>query len=165
MRFILLTASIRMNAHIQMKLYRNIRKIGSRNALVCNHCEKNSTCRFLHHKENAIEARIVVTTHHQYDHFYQSNELHSWEKDGDRNQRDLFIIDEDIVFSQLYQPINLDYDELKAFVGTITDFLQRYDEIANLRHGIDCSFPMLISVTARPLFVLLILIFHFQKLS
>jgi hypothetical protein len=108
--------------------------------LVCNHCEKNSTCRFLHHKENAIEARIVVTTHHQYDHFYQSNELHSWEKDGDRNQRDLFIIDEDIVFSQLYQPINLDYDELKAFVGTITDFLQRYDEIANLRHGIDCLF-------------------------
>lgn len=105
--------------------------------LVCNHCEKNSSCRFLHHVEKAIQARIIVTTHHQYEHFFNNNDFHNWAINSERKKRDLFIVDEDLVLSQLYQPVNLDYNELRAFIGTITDFLQDYEDISYLRNSIN----------------------------
>ena len=108
--------------------------------IVCKKCELKSNCRFLHHYKKARQARIIVTTHQQHDHFYQNSGLHYWINDGKRHRRDFFIIDEDLIFSQLYQPVNLDYDELRAFVGTVTDFLQKYDGISHLRNKIDLLF-------------------------
>ncbi|MCB2168145.1 MAG: hypothetical protein KQI78_10805 [Deltaproteobacteria bacterium] len=103
---------------------------------ICNTCSKKGSCRFLQHQKKIPHSRIVITTHHQYDHFYQDSSSHYWTKNGGQNLRDLFIVDEDLVLSLLYQPINLNYDELNEFIGTITDFLQEYDEIADLRKSI-----------------------------
>lgn len=111
--------------------------------LVCKKCEKEKTCRFLHHVENAANARIIVTTHHQYDHFYHDDMLHSWNVEGSKRPRDLFIIDEDLVFSQLYQPINLEYTELRAFVQTITHYLQNNADISHMRESIDLLFSQI----------------------
>lgn len=111
--------------------------------LVCKKCEKEKTCRFLHHVENAANARIIVTTHHQYDHFYYDDMLHWWNVEGSTRPRDLFIIDEDLVFSQLYQPINLEYPELRAFVQTITHYLQKNAGISHMRDNIDLLFSQI----------------------
>jgi len=107
---------------------------------ICRKCDKFNECRFLMHDEKAPHARIIVTTHKQYNHYFHTKILHQWHhKDGCKD-RDLFIIDEDMVFSQLYRPIRLKYNEIRAFVGTITDFLQDHENTENLKDKIDRLF-------------------------
>ncbi len=107
----------------------------------CKKCKKawNSTCRFLKHDELAKKARIVVTTHAQYDKFYSKSSLHNWhkitEEDGQIQEevvkRDVFIIDEDMVLSNCYQPEAVEYDDLNGFVKDFCDFLSDFDETAD----------------------------------
>ena len=99
--------------------------------IICNECEKKDICRFLQHDQKAPNSRIIVTTHRQYAHFFKNTDLHKWVVDGESRERDLFLIDEDLVFSQLYQPITLEYRQIREFVGTITSFLERYDGTAD----------------------------------
>jgi len=121
--------------------------------IVCEKCNENRHCRFLKYHvgdsayhDEAKYARIVVTTHHQYDNFYHNTERHKWHVNDVIKPRDMFIVDEDIVLSHLYQPYSLDmyhpfslyYNKsLEAFIGTITDFIQRNDEISEMRKSID----------------------------
>ena len=90
---------------------------------ICKYCEKYKECRFVKHDENAIKARIVITTHRQYDHFVRNEDLHLWSKDGNLKNavsRDLFIVDEDIVFSKCYQPYNLSKMILRDFISVVS---------------------------------------------
>lgn len=93
----------------------------------CKSCESNEDCRFRSHHENAPLARIVVTTHQQYDKFYKNPAFHKWNKiingQQDPVERDFFIIDEDIVISKCYQPVTLDRNDFKVFTATVTDFI------------------------------------------
>ncbi|HAB53671.1 MAG TPA: hypothetical protein DCE80_16100, partial [Ignavibacteriales bacterium] len=105
---------------------------------ICKECGLLINCRFRRHDENAYYSRIIITTHHQYD----NKRFNHWDKNGKKKPkpRDLFIIDEDIVFSQLYQPITTDYRQLKAFVGTINSYLQEDNSTTDLRESIDLLF-------------------------
>jgi hypothetical protein len=98
---------------------------------ICQSCEKKTTCRFILHNEKAPLSRIVITTHHQYDLFYNNREMRKWYKNGHENkhdalERDFFIVDEDIVLSQCYQPIYLKYKEIQEFLTTVRDFIDQY---------------------------------------
>ncbi len=110
---------------------------------VCKECDRGNYCRFQRHYENASKARIIVTTHQQYDHFYHNDILHTWDINGDKRPRDLFIIDEDLVFSQLYRPINLEYTEIRAFIQTITCYIEKNEEISGMRESIDLLFSQI----------------------
>ena len=121
--------------------------------IVCEKCNEKRHCKFLKYHvgdsayhDEAKYARIVVTTHHQYDNFYHNKERHKWHVNGVKKPRDMFIVDEDLVLSHLYKPYSLDMyhpftlynnKHLEAFIGTITDFIQRYDEISEMRKSID----------------------------
>ena len=87
---------------------------------LCEGCEYKARCRFISHWKRAPLSRIVVTTHHQYDYFYQQSGIRKWFKYGYERKdeavpRDVFIVDEDLVLSKCYQPIGLDYEAVKAF--------------------------------------------------
>lgn len=102
---------------------------------ICDECVERKTCRFLKHWEKAVSSRIIVTTHQQYDRVYNDPSLCKWEKvlclDENHQpitrmvERDYFVIDEDLVLSQCYQPISLKPDELRAFIATIIDVIQK----------------------------------------
>jgi hypothetical protein len=102
---------------------------------ICRYCVKREECRFVKHDENALKARIVITTHRQYDHFIRNSDLHLWAKDGDPENgvpRDLFIVDEDIVISKCYQPYSLSKKDLENFITLLSNFISEYkfdDEI------------------------------------
>jgi len=98
---------------------------------ICQSCEKKEACRFLLHDEKAPLSRIIITTHHQYDRFYNNREIRKWYKNGYENkndaaERDLFIVDEDMVLSQCYQPFYVEYQELQSFLTTVREFIDQY---------------------------------------
>lgn len=106
---------------------------------ICGECNIEETCRFRKHTFNAPLSRIVVTTHQQYERLTKNKDIKKWYrhgyhylyKNGEKirakaNDRDFFIVDEDIVLSQCYQPIELSKSEFKAFISTITNFLSKY---------------------------------------
>lgn len=95
---------------------------------VCADCEKKGNCRFLLHDDKAQKARIVVTTHQQYERFYKNTKLHNWLKDGNEKSRDMFIVDEDIVLSKCYQPPYLDKAEIEGFLSVIKDFVGFFED-------------------------------------
>ena len=95
---------------------------------VCAGCEKKGKCRFLLHDDKAQKARIVVTTHQQYERFYKNTKLHNWLKDGNKKSRDMFIVDEDIVLSKCYQPQYLDKAEIEGFLSVIKDFVGYFED-------------------------------------
>ena len=108
---------------------------------ICKECKKQQRCRFVSHLKKAPLSRIVVTTHAQYDHFCQQQDINKWFKYGyDRSDeavpRDMFIVDEDLVLSKCYQPICLYPDEVGAFCGTVTAFLERYENTQEIRDKI-----------------------------
>ena len=100
---------------------------------VCGDCEKflfektdKIACRFRSHHLLAPLSRIVVTTHQQYRNFSKQSSIRKWFKNGEKEKgidRSFFIVDEDIVFSQCYEPTCLDKEGLKNFIATITDFM------------------------------------------
>ena len=98
---------------------------------ICDGCAKfldtennRIACRFRRHSQDAPHSRIVVTTHHQYGNYFRQPTIRKWYKSKDEKiDRNFFIVDEDIVFSQCYVPICLNSDELKSFVSVITDFM------------------------------------------
>jgi hypothetical protein len=97
---------------------------------ICRKCVKGKECRFLTHDEKALKARIVITTHLQYDHFIKNEKLKLWAKDGNIKNpvpRDLFIIDEDIVFSKCYQPYSLSKNDLENFIPALSDFISEFE--------------------------------------
>ncbi len=111
---------------------------------LCEGCEYKARCRFISHWKREPLSRIVVTTHQQYDRFYQQPGIRKWFKYGyDRKDeavpRDVFIVDEDIVLSRCYQPISLGYKAVKAFSATVTNFLDEIEdtkETANKIHAL-----------------------------
>jgi len=107
--------------------------------VVCQKCSKfkEGSCRFLKHDQLAPQSRIIVTTHKQYDRFYHNKKLHKWVVDGKKRNRDLFIIDEDIVLSQMYNPTSLTSEEIEDFVTTITGFLNEFSDTKEIRSKID----------------------------
>jgi hypothetical protein len=115
----------------------------------CSKCEKENTCRFLRHRENARKNRIVVTTHAMYDHIFNSVNEYKWDKydDGKMLSRDLFLIDEDLIFTNCYQPICLDEDAFREFIATITNFLNDPDwfETNNFDKNIFFKFDSLLA--------------------
>jgi len=117
------------------------RRYWFKKADICGVCEKYNMCRFRKHKTKAPLKRIVVTTHHQYDRFTKLPNMRKWFKDGyyekddasnkikkEGTPRNFFIIDEDIILSQCYQPIGLSSDDFKVFIGTFVEFLENMDE-------------------------------------
>ena len=95
-------------------------------------------CRFILHDEKAPLSRIIITTHHQYDRFYNNQEIKKWYKKGCENktdavERDLFIVDEDMVISQCYQPFYVEYQELQTFLTTVRDFIDQYSGSPTIR--------------------------------
>lgn len=113
----------------------------------CKKCKKawDSTCRFLKHEENTKKARIVVTTHAQYDKFYNKSDLHNWYKvEAEREntktkvlKRNVFIVDEDLVLTNCYQPTAVEYKHLDAFVKDFCDFLSDFDRTAKIIEKIE----------------------------
>ena len=98
---------------------------------ICQSCENKENCRFILHDEKAPLSRIIITTHHQYDRFYNNREIRKWYKNGFENrkdavERDLFIVDEDMVISQCYQPLYVEYQELQSFLTTVREFIDQY---------------------------------------
>jgi len=109
---------------------------------ICFRCNKKNTCRFRKHREKAPESRIVITTHRQYDNWYKNFNMRKWFQSGIENiedavERNFFIVDEDLVLSQCYQPTSLSPDETKAFVATIRSFLEQYDNTGDIREKIN----------------------------
>ncbi|MCU0613463.1 MAG: hypothetical protein MUD09_00110, partial [Desulfobacterales bacterium] len=97
---------------------------------ICQQCEKKLECRFLNHETKALKARIVITTHRQYDHFIKSKKLKFWAKDGNIKNgvpRNLFIVDEDILISKCYQPYSLSKKELKDFTKLLSAFIANFE--------------------------------------
>ena len=97
---------------------------------VCETCSKQNDCRFIKHDVEAPKARIIITTHAQYDRFCWNEWASFWVKDGDPEKavpRDLFIVDEDILFSRCYTPIYLEKTELDEFIPIIRKFLSKYE--------------------------------------
>jgi hypothetical protein len=97
---------------------------------ICRYCAKNNECRFLEHDKKSLKARIVITTHRQYDHFINSKTLKLWATDGDPDNgvpRDLFVVDEDIVISKCYQPYSLSTKDLDNFIRLITGFITDFE--------------------------------------
>lgn len=113
---------------------------------ICEKCEKflkeeteKIICRFRLHRTRAPLARIIITTHFQYNNFCKQSSLSKWYKYGyykmvikgdelvkekiDGVERNFFIIDEDIILSRFYQPYELKKKQLKGFIATITDFI------------------------------------------
>jgi hypothetical protein len=98
---------------------------------ICQSCENRENCRFLLHDQKAPLSRIIITTHHQYDRFYNNRETRKWHKNSyesknDAVERDLFIVDEDMVISQCYQPFYVEYQELQTFLTTVREFIDQY---------------------------------------
>ena len=103
---------------------------------ICETCLKQNNCRFIRHDTEAPKARIIITTHAQYDRFCWNEWASFWVKDGDPEKavpRDLFIVDEDILFSRCYTPIYLEKSELDEFIKNIRKFMNKFDsgEIIN----------------------------------
>jgi DNA repair photolyase len=109
---------------------------GGRKYEICrDRCDKKAACRFYAQYEDAQKSRIVVTTHKQYDKFYRSKDLQTWIKskhlpeNGNTNSkasfppRDVFIVDEDFVLSNCYQPATLEFSEFHKFASRFTEFL------------------------------------------
>lgn len=90
---------------------------------ICDRCTKQPTCRFLQHKIKAPDYRIIVTTHAMYDHIFKGYSTLKWNHNEETLDRDMFIIDEDIVWSKCYQPICIEENELRTFTSTITSIL------------------------------------------
>jgi hypothetical protein len=113
----------------------------------CRKCEKlrNEACRFVNHDKLAKRARIVVTTHAQYDKFFNKTELHGWHHLNDKfgaevrraKKRNLFIIDEDMVLTNCYQPEAVDFVILEAFVKDFCDFLGDFDGTSEIIQRIE----------------------------
>ncbi len=118
---------------------------------VCKKCEKEPECRFISHWKRAPLSRIVVTTHAQYDHFCQQSRIRKWFKYGyarkdEAVQRDIFIVDEDLVLSRCYQPMAIDRKEIGAFTATLIGFLKNLEDkqivqIAETRQTIQTLLP------------------------
>lgn len=90
---------------------------------ICSKCQKNEQCRFLAHKEQMIEYRIIITTHYMYNFFFHQPAFTKWcEK-----TRDYFIIDEDFIFTNCYQPVSMTQEHLVRFIITLTDFMKHSD--------------------------------------
>lgn len=100
----------------------------------CGVCNKKEGCRFILHRRKAPLSRIVVTTHHQYDRFYDQESMRKWYKQGYDNEdkaidRDFFIVDEDFILSKCYQPIQVKYDKLIDSVATVREFLKKFEDM------------------------------------
>ncbi len=57
--------------------------------------------------------------------------MQRWLKEGNKTsaaQRDVFIVDEDIVLSQCYKPPRLDKNEIEAFLKVTTKFIRYFDD-------------------------------------
>lgn len=95
---------------------------------ICKECKNKKGCRFVLHPVKAPLSRVIVTTHHQYDRFCQDTRFHKWFKDeyGKKNEattRDVFIVDEDLILSQCYQPIGIDGQDIGHFTAILIEFL------------------------------------------
>jgi len=99
----------------------------------CDNCEKRAYCRFISHLERAPLSRIVVATHHEYDQFYKEPAMLRWFKGGLAKEeeavpRDLFVVDEDLVFTTCYQPVVLDSHQIGTFSEKVIEFLSLHDD-------------------------------------
>lgn len=132
---------------------------------ICRKCEIYDNCRFIiryqsnqnksiedqskhKHIYEIIKSRIIVTTHHQYHNVFNNKIFHRWNnqrkiKYDEMPLRDMFIIDEDIVLSQLYKPVTLDIPSFKKFIGTIDDYLVGHEISAETHHIIHSLYTKL----------------------
>jgi len=100
---------------------------------ICDKCNKEKECRFLKHKIILNNYRIVITTHYMYDFFFYNASFRKWKKANDNPEidkgtlRDYFIIDEDFILTNCYQPISLTEEKLINFVVTLTNFFKDPD--------------------------------------
>jgi hypothetical protein len=93
---------------------------------ICSQCQKKEQCRFLAHKENMIEHRIIITTHYMYNFFFNQPAFAKWRE----LTRDFFIIDEDFIFTNCYQPVSMTQEHLVNYMITLTNFLNNSDYLA-----------------------------------
>jgi len=116
---------------------------------ICLKCKNYASCRFISQWKRATLSRIVITTHRQYDRFYNQENIRKWYKHGYDNEdkaenRDVFIIDEDLVLSLCYQPVSLNPLEVKAFVSTVSKFLEDYENTEDIRKNIHSFFGQIV---------------------
>lgn len=104
---------------------------------ICEECENEVSCRFRKHSWKVHYSRVIVTTHSQYDFFSKTLAMRKWYKKRQRPiqrgsvtvknksvDRDFVIVDEDIVLSQCYQPIELTRKKFRSFVSSITNYFE-----------------------------------------
>ena len=110
---------------------------------ICLNCVKYQ-CRFLKHRDELKTHRIIITTHFMYDFFYRNASYRKWEivdnnkKMVESRLRDYFIIDEDFILSNCYQPISLNEEGLINFVSTLTNFFCESDFMGDVVVDREC---------------------------
>ena len=101
---------------------------------ICSTCERRDDCRYMRHLENARKSRIVVATHVQHTNMVENSQYHEWEPPGAKKEqykkRDLFIIDEDLLFQNFIKPYSLTNYQYNEFIKTIRKmlFADKYDD-------------------------------------
>ena len=101
---------------------------------ICEKCENYKDivtnkvkCRFHLHEFDAPKSRIIVATHQMYQRFRKK--FKKWKQDNKTKvDRDFFIIDEDIIIPQCYQPGAMNGPELKALVSTFSNFITNFQD-------------------------------------
>ncbi|MCK5610037.1 DEAD/DEAH box helicase family protein [Candidatus Pacearchaeota archaeon] len=132
----------------------------------CNECAKSKSCRFVGRNwiPEARKARIIVTTHQQYNLFNNSSQLYKRvigeeeviNKKGKTTKkditkvRDLFIVDEDLVLQQCYSPIRLNFKDLSDFSSAFSEFLSEQLEDNNEEEKILRKIDLLLGRICRP---------------
>jgi hypothetical protein len=93
------------------------RKILSKRSLCTRRCAKyqNNSCRFTTQLDEAKKARVVVTTHAQYDRVYRDPSLQKWHRNGGGIPRSLFAV---------YEPQVFDYSRFREFIIELDEFLR-----------------------------------------
>lgn len=115
------------------------KKAGSRYDVCKNECPQKAMCRVWTQYEEAKKARIIITTHCKYDVFYSRPDLHMWQtevqetSEGEiakvvQRERDVFIIDEDLVLSNCYQPFSVEHRPFHNFIIRFSEFTQKWPE-------------------------------------
>jgi hypothetical protein len=114
---------------------------------ICDRCDRQMKegCRLVQQYAEARKKRIIITTHAQYGRFVRVSEDRRWEKNGKSQERDFFVIDENIVATRFLQPVEVPVAELNrdcnilsegSFKGPILQYIMKLrDKVLALKES------------------------------
>lgn len=97
---------------------------------ICMSCRKykSNQCEFITQMDTAKKARIIITTHQQYNRFYNAPRLALWDKKEGPVERSFFIVDEDMIGPACFDPYLISYKNLKQLISDIVEFFSEVYE-------------------------------------